>query len=43
MDKFKIDIVNNNNNIKTFASATNKMKAASILRGLDALYYSNVV
>ena len=23
----------NNNNIKTFASATNKMKAASILRG----------
>ena len=33
----------NNNNIKTFASATNKMKAASILRGLDALYYSNVV
>ena len=32
----------NNNNIKTFASATNKLKAASILRGLDALCYSDV-
>ena len=34
----------NNNNIRTFASATNKAKAASLLRGkLFALYYSNIV
>ena len=32
----------NNNNIKTFASATNKAKAASLLRGRSALCYSNV-
>ena len=36
----------NNNNIKTFASATNKAKAASLLRGRllsFAPYYSNIV
>ena len=32
----------NNNNIKTFASATNKMKAASMLRGLVCPYFNSI-